>query len=159
MLAATAIPELLGVFQGREDSSGTASFPAFKEQAESKRLSFFSATEGSTVPVQYVTCTASQSREKLWDVDAATSITRTRKEVFERFDKVQLRPHVFAAPPRTYVLVAVPSVVVVKAEVQETPPFQESCTHILGEPVVLPARASKRTSIPLTVEPAGTVIP
>jgi hypothetical protein len=73
-------------------SSGTASFPAFKEQAESKRLSFFSAIEGSTVPVQYVTCTAIQSSEKLWDVDAATSITRTRKDVFEDSTKSSYVP-------------------------------------------------------------------
>ena len=39
------------------------------------------------------------------------------------------------------------------AVVQLVPPFQESCTHILGAPVVPSARASRRTSIPATSVP------
>ena len=43
------------------------------------------------------------------------------------------------------------------ALVQEVPPFQESCTHSLGEPEVLSTLASRRTSMPLTVAPPGSV--
>ena len=43
--------------------------------------------------------------------------------------------------------------------VHETPPFQESSTHMRGEPDVLSTRLSRRTSMPLMVAPAGTVMP
>ena len=57
------------------------------------------------------------------------------------------------------VAIVVDSVDVTCAAVQDTPPSQESSAHILGEPDVLSARASRRTSMPLTAAPAGNVIP
>jgi hypothetical protein len=86
-------------------------------------------------------------------------ITRRRKLAFDRFAAVHARPHVSAAPPSVKLAMPVPSVLVVFAAVHVAPPSHESCTHILGEPAVLSARASSRTSMPATVEPAGTDIP
>ena len=86
-------------------------------------------------------------------------MTRTLKFASERSAAVQLRPQVFAAPPSMRVAVVVPSVAVDCAAVQDTPPSHESWTHIFGEPDVLSARASRRTSMPCTVAPAGNVIP
>ena len=48
----------------------------------------------------YVTCTATQSSEKSREVLLATSITRTRKLVFDKSLVVQVRPHVSVALPR-----------------------------------------------------------
>jgi hypothetical protein len=45
------------------------------------------------------------------------------------------------------------------AAVHVVPPSHESCTHILGEPAVLSARASSRTSMPVIDEPAGIATP
>ena len=42
------------------------------------------------------------------------------------------------------------------AVVQDVPPFQEISTHIFGALVVLLTRASKRTSMPRIVTPAGS---
>jgi hypothetical protein len=102
---------------------------------------------------------AIHSRKKSRDVELATLITRTRKFAFPRSVGLQVRPHVSAEPPSVNVARLVPSVPVAFAAVQVVPPSQDSCTHILGVPDVLSARASSRTSIPATAEPAGTVMP
>ena len=86
-------------------------------------------------------------------------LTRTRKFALESSAAVQLRPHVLVAPPRVRAVMLVVNVGVACAAVHETPPSQESATHIRGEPDVLSTRASRRTSMPLTAAPAGTVIP
>jgi hypothetical protein len=70
-------------------------------------------------------------------VEAATSIMRTRNEPDANSEVAQVRPQVLAAPPKTYVVVAVAKVGVVRADVHVVPPFQESCTHIIGVFAVL----------------------
>ena len=86
-------------------------------------------------------------------------ITRTRKLAFESSAGVHVRPHVFVVPPNVLVVIVVLSVGVAWAAVHEAPPFQESCTHIRGDPDVLSTRASSRTSMPRTVAPEGNEIP
>ena len=66
-----------------------------------------------------------------------------------------MRPHVSVALPSVKLVMVVPSVAVVFAVVHVVPPSHESCTHILGEPDVLSARASSRTSMPVTDMPVG----
>jgi hypothetical protein len=55
--------------------------------------------------------------------------------------------------------VVVLSVAVDSAVVQVVPPSHDSCTQNLGEPEVLSALPSSRTSIPRTVAPAGRFTP
>ena len=86
-------------------------------------------------------------------------MTRTRKFASVKFAESHMRPHVSVALPRINVLMLVPRVVVDFAAVQVAPPSQESCTHILGALAVLSARASRRTSMPLTDAPVGTENP
>jgi hypothetical protein len=102
---------------------------------------------------------AIHSRKKSRDVELATLMTRTRKFAFPKSAGLHERPHVSAAPPSVNVARLVPRVPVVFAAVQVVPPSQDSCTHILGVPAVLSARASSRTSIPAIAEPAGTEMP
>ena len=82
-------------------------------------------------------------------------VTRTRKVALVNSLALQARPHVSVELPRTSLRSVVASVPVVLAVVQEEPLFQDSATHILGEPLVLSARASRRTSMPVTVTPGG----
>ena len=103
----------------------------------------------------WVTRTAIQSREKSRDVELAMLMTRTRKFASAKFAGLQVRPHVSVGLPRINVFILVPRVAVDLAAVQVAPPSEESCTHILGELAVLSARASRRTSIPVMVAPAG----
>jgi len=86
-------------------------------------------------------------------------MTRTRKFASAKFVELHVRPQVSVGLPRINVLRLVPSVAVDFAKVHVAPPSQESCTHILGALAVLSARASRRTSMPLTVAPAGMEIP
>jgi hypothetical protein len=86
-------------------------------------------------------------------------ITRTRKLAFESSAGVHVRPHVFVALPSVRVDMVVLRVDVACAAVHEAPPFQDSCTHMRGEPDVLSTRASSRTSMPRTVAPEGREIP
>ena len=62
-------------------------------------------------------------------------------------------------PPSVRVVIVVVSVGVDWAAVHVAPPSQESSTHIRGEPDVLSTRASRRTSMPCTLAPAGSAIP
>jgi len=103
--------------------------------------------------------TATQSRKKSREVEPATLITRRRKLALARFAALHVRPHVSVAPPRVAVARLVPSVGVAFAAVQVVPPSQESCTHIRGEPDVLSARASRRTSMPAIADPSGIAKP
>ena len=86
-------------------------------------------------------------------------ITRTRNAALAKFAGLHVRPHVSVALPSVKVVMLVPSVALVFAVVHVVPPSQESCTHILGEPEVLSARASSRTSMPVTDMPAGIETP
>src|SRR5262249_1941312 len=109
---------------------------------------------GTAGPV--VTRTATQSREKSRAVELATSVTRTWKLALASPAGLHVRPHVSAEVPRTYVAMLVVSVGVDRAAVQVTPPSHESCTHIFGAPLVPSTRASRRTSMPRMLVPAGT---
>ena len=51
--------------------------------------------------------TAIASSEKVLVVELETSITRTRKFVLVKSPRVQVRPHVSAGEPRTYVVLTV----------------------------------------------------
>jgi hypothetical protein len=103
--------------------------------------------------------TATQSRKKSRDVELATLITRNLKFAFARSAALHARPHVSAVPPSVNVASVVPRVAVVLAAVHVVPPSGDTCTHILGVPDVLSARASSRTSMPATEDPLGTEIP
>jgi len=106
-------------------------------------------------PPLKVTRTAIQSRKKSREVELDTSITRTRKFASAKLAGLQVRPQVSVVLPRVKVFMLVPRVPVDFAAVQVVPPSQDICTHILGELDVLSARASRRTSIPPIVAPAG----
>jgi hypothetical protein len=86
-------------------------------------------------------------------------ITRTRNAALARFVALHVRPHVSVALPSVKLVMLVPSVAVVFAVVHVVPPSHDSCTHILGEPEVLSARASSRTSMPVTDMPVGIDTP
>jgi hypothetical protein len=103
--------------------------------------------------------TAIQSRKKSRAVELDTSITRARKLALPKSDAFHVRPHVSTELPSVNVDRLVPSVPVAFAAVQLAPPSHESCTHIFGALAVLSARASRRTSMPLIVAPAGTEKP
>ena len=80
---------------------------------------------------------------------------RTRRVALVSSPVVQVRPQVSLALPSVRVAMLVVSVPVCFALVQLEPLFHESWTQCLGDPLVLSARESRRTSIPLMVEPAG----
>lgn len=82
---------------------------------------------------------------------------RTLKVLLATSGKVQVRPQVSATPPNVYVAAVVVRLAVLFAAVHETPPSQESCAHILDVVrSVLLTLATKPTSMPLMVAPAGT---
>src|ERR1044071_4637864 len=91
-----------------------------------------------------------ESSENVRAAEAATSITRIRKFVFEKSLIPQVRPHVSVGVPRIYVALVVVNVVVDLAVVHVVPPFQEISTQILGALVALLTFALSLTSIPLT---------
>jgi hypothetical protein len=70
--------------------------------------------------------TPTESRKKSREVELATLITRKRKSALAKFAALQVRPHVSAAPPKVRAVRLVPSVLVIFAVVQVTPPSQES---------------------------------
>lgn len=115
--------------------------------------------EVSGVPAWNVTRTATQSSEKSRLVELATSITRTRKLASLSSARVHVRPQPSAGLPKRWVAMLVVSVALDLVAVQLPPPFHDNCTHIFGEPDVLSARASRRTSIPATLDPEGTFRP
>ena len=85
------------------------------------------------------------SRLKSRYIELATSITRTLKFSLVKLFTFQTRPQVLLSPPRLYVARTVPSIGVLLAAVQDTPPFHDSCTQIFGETPVLSTLAFKRT--------------
>jgi len=87
-----------------------------------------------------------------------TLVTRTRRVALVSSPVVQVRPHVSLALPSVRVAMLVVSVPVCFAAVQLEPLFHERSTQCLGDPLVLSARESRRTSMPLIVEPAGIEI-
>lgn len=112
-------------------------------------------TGGIGPPPLYVTRTPTQSMKKSREVELDTLITRTRKFASAKLAGLQVRPQVSVVLPRVKVFMPVPRVPVAFAAVHVVPPSQDSCTHILGELEVLSTRASRRTSIPPIVAPAG----
>ena len=110
-------------------------------------------------PPLWVTRTATQSRKKSREVELDTLITRTRKFASAKLAGPHVRPQVSVVLPRVKVFMLVPRVPVTFATVHVVPPSQDICTHILGELDVLSARASRRTSIPPIVAPAGIEMP
>jgi hypothetical protein len=112
---------------------------------------------GAAVPEW--TRTAIQSRKKSREVELATLITRTRKLASATFAVLHVRPHMSVALPSVKVVIVVPSVPVAFAAVHVVPPSHESCTHIFGEPDVLSARASSRTSTPVIDASPGIAKP
>ena len=88
----------------------------------------------------------------------ATLTMRTRRVALVSSPVVQARPQASLALPSVRLAMLVVSVPVCLAVVQLEPLFHDSWTQCRGEPLVLSARESRRTSIPLMVEPAGIEI-
>ncbi len=102
-----------------------------------------------------MTRTGTQSRKKSRDVLLATLVMRTRRVALVSSPVVHARPQVSLALPSIRLAMLVVSVPVCLAAVQLEPLFHESSTQCLGDPLVLSARESRRTSTPLMVAPAG----
>ncbi len=69
-----------------------------------------------------------------------------------------MRPQLSVALPNMKVCSVVPSVTVDLAAVHDPPPFHDNCTQNLGEPEVLSALPSRRTSMPFTVAVPGKLM-
>jgi hypothetical protein len=111
-----------------------------------------------TLPPEYQTRTGIQSREKSREVLLPTLTIRTRKLLLLSSLVFHALPHVSLELPKMSVRSVVTKFVPVFMVVQLVPLFHDSCRQKRRVPEALSTRASVRTSMPVTLEPAGIEI-
>ena len=108
-----------------------------------------------TPPPLKLTLTGTQSKKKSREVLLETLTIHTRNLALVTSLLLHACPQVSTVLPKTSVRSVDARFGPVFIAVHEEPLFQESSMQKRGEPEVLSARASARTSIPVIVEPEG----